>query len=294
MTKSEIILPGQHYYRDEQHLLSIVDKAISDLVSQAKSKGEMYKQDSIRLLKENDTRYKVPLQLEIVTHMAQFTDYNNWKTLQYLNELKISENLLEMLLGTTISNHQSFAAPNYYHYFYKDYKKKIDSGEQTEGFILNSDSPQQTYDPDEYLPNPGYGIKKKGKMSISGYTEHEYWRRPNVGSASQHCITTYIFPKPQTKIVELGHQQMSVFCDFVEPHMVGDTLKPLLRFITRKEKTKLETIHPIQEMSMIVPIYVPVKLQEIKDLEIEIHDEHRHLIPFAEGKTVLNLTFRKA
>ena len=293
---SDIYLPGQHYYQDEQHLLSTVDKAISDLVSQAKSKGEMGKQDSIRLLEEHGAGYKVPLQLEIITHMAQLTDYNDWKTLRHLNRVYMSKNLLEMLLGRAVTSQQSLlAAPNYYHHFYKDYKQKLDSGEiETEGFILNPDSPQQAFDPDEYFPDPGYSIKKKGKMSIRGYPEHEYWRRPNVGSASQHCTTTFVFPEPENELVELGHQQMSVFCNFVEPHWVGDTLKPLLRAITRKEKTQLETSHPIKEMSMIVPIYVPVKLKEISDLEIEIHDEHGHLIPFAEGKTVLNLTFRKA
>ena len=299
LTASEIsgtyFLPGQHFYRDERHLLSTVDKAINDLVSMAKSNGEMGRQDSIRLLKDHENRCKVPLQLEIVTHMAQFTDYNDWKNIKTFNRVHMSRNLLEMLLGRSVTNDQSFAAPNYYHHFYKDYKQKLDSGEiGTEGFILNRDSPQQTYDPDNYDPNLGYGIKKKGKMLIRGYPEHEIWRRPNVGSASQRCTTTYIFPEPENKLVELGHQQMSIFCDFVEPHSVGDTLKPLLRAITRKEKTQLETIHPIKEMSMIVPIYVPVKLKEIRDLEIMINDEHKHLIPFAEGKTVLNLTFRKA
>ena len=291
----QVHLPGQHYYRDEQHLLSTLDKAISKLVSQAKSKGEMDEQDGIRLLKEHAARYKVPLQLEIVTHMAQMTDYNDWKTLKTLNKLVMSKCLLGILLGKAVINQQSFSAPNYYHYYYKDYKQKLDSGEiETEGFLLNPDSPLQTFDPDNHLPNPGYGVKKVGKMSIRGYPEHEYWRRPNVGSASQHCTTAYTFPEPQDMLTELGHHQMSVFCNFVEPHWVGDILKPLLRAITRKEKTQQETNHPIKEMSMIVPIYVPVKLQEIRDLEIEIHDEHGHLIPFAEGKTVLNLTFRKA
>ena len=45
-------------------------------------------------------------------------------------------------------------------------------------------------------------------------------------------------------------------------------------------------------MSVMRPMYVPVKQMEIQQVEIKIEDEHDHLVPFAEGKTVLNLDFR--
>ena len=194
-------------------------------------------------------------------------------------------------------------APNYYHHFYDDYKKRLATGEiKTEGFLLNPDSPNQKFNPDEHPPKPGYGINKNGKMAIRGYPEHEYWRRPGAGPVEggfQHCCTTFIFPKSKREsLIEYGHQQLKVFCDFVEPRHVGDDMQQLLRYVAREGKlfeissSTKSGLGGLQNIPLMRLCYVPVKIQELTAIEIVIKDEHDHLIPFSEGKAVLNLTFR--
>ena len=113
---------------------------------------------------------------------------------------------------------------------------------------------------------------------------HFTWR----SDPRSRCETEWKFAEA-VKLEGSGHNQLHIYANFVEPHWIGDGKNQLLRSLTRKNE---EGTNLLKEMSVMRPMYVPVKQMEIEQVEIKIEDEHDHLVPFAEGKTVLNLDFR--
>ena len=290
-------LPGIHYYDNEQHLFSVLDKAIAEMVDENKRLKQMDQLDTIKLLKEKDRKtYKVPIKIKIVTTMRQLKTHEKWTNLETLNRVIFSKSLLELVLGASVLNDQIFAGINYYHHFYQRYSWEVRNLGRKEGFILFHNSPHQKYKPDNRPPNLGMGIVKHGEMAIRDYPPHASHR--DFRADYQKQITTYLFPERKDEIPKLdfGHQQLSIFCDFIEPHHVGSTMQPLLRTVAREGKLfDLSSSHEsesLQNIPLMRLCYVPVKLQELKEIEVTIEDEHTHLVPFAEGKTLLNLTFR--
>ena len=140
----------------------------------------------------------------------------------------------------------------------------------------------------------GRFITKQNDIVIkreSGYSHH------NVASSTFHL-------KSQVK-VKSGHQQINIYSDgLVDTHCVGNEMKSLLRTVTHNRDRKSETLthkrkrktESLKEINLSVPYYVPVKpgLRELRDIAIRIEDEHNHRMPFAPGKTLLDLHFRPA
>ena len=114
------------------------------------------------------------------------------------------------------------------------------------------------------------------------------------GADIASVATTEFFLKSEVK-VKSGHQQIIVYSDIVDMHCVGNEMKSLLRTVShnRKRKSTNDTTS-LKEINLSVPYYVPVKpgLRELQEIAIRIEDEHNHKMPFAPGKTSLDLHFR--
>lgn len=85
--------------------------------------------------------------------------------------------------------------------------------------------------------------------------------------------------------------QMYVYCDLVEPQIIGDTIAPLLRIVsTKAEKTKygLDISHVFTR-----PFYLPVLKREFETVEIDLRSHTGHPIPFLYGTSVVVLHFRR-
>ena len=85
-----------------------------------------------------------------------------------------------------------------------------------------------------------------------------------------------------------GFYALHIYCNLVEPQIIGNTTAPLLRLVN------VEGSHgSMVEKTFHSPHYVPVVCKEIDRIDIEIKDDNNELVPFDFGKTVLKLHFRK-
>jgi len=84
---------------------------------------------------------------------------------------------------------------------------------------------------------------------------------------------------------------MYVYCDLIEHVTVGDVRVPLLRtFGIEKKKNSTDVVH--RTFSNLV--YVPVQKKQFDTIEINIMTDTGEAVPFAPGKSVVLLHFRRS
>ena len=79
-----------------------------------------------------------------------------------------------------------------------------------------------------------------------------------------------------------------VYCDLVEPRIVGDTLAPLLSVVPAKGRSG-EYVSLRYEK----PQYHPVLRNNISDVRISLRDDQGNRIRFRKGKSIVGLHFRR-
>jgi hypothetical protein len=85
-----------------------------------------------------------------------------------------------------------------------------------------------------------------------------------------------------------GMDSLYVYCDLVEPQIVGNSLEPLLRIVPIKGS------HGDYISSVFVaPHYIPILRREFSTVEITIKTDTNRLVPFEFGKCIVKLHFRK-
>ena len=84
-----------------------------------------------------------------------------------------------------------------------------------------------------------------------------------------------------------GFRSLYVYCDICEPQFVGDVMVPLLRTVA-VEGERGDYITRIYD----VPHYIPVSLNGINTIEINIKDDTGVDVPFIDGKVMCKLHFR--
>lgn len=84
---------------------------------------------------------------------------------------------------------------------------------------------------------------------------------------------------------------MYVYCDLVEPQMVGDTVAPLLKIVNISTTTYVYGLH--KSTSFIDPHYVPVMNRSFDSVEIDLRDSTGRHLPFHFGTSCVKLHFRK-
>ena len=83
-------------------------------------------------------------------------------------------------------------------------------------------------------------------------------------------------------------QAMYVYCDIVEPRVVGDTTVQLLRVVPVEGKhgevvcKTYENVH-----------YIPLQRKQFQTLEIYIRDDRGQRVPFECGKSIVTLHFKR-
>ncbi|HSN24108.1 MAG TPA: hypothetical protein VLS45_08070 [Methylomicrobium sp.] len=82
---------------------------------------------------------------------------------------------------------------------------------------------------------------------------------------------------------------MFVYCDLIEHVTVGDTRAPLLRTFGM-EKSANEVVH----RSFTNLVYVPVQKKQFDTIEVNINTDTGEPMPFASGKSVALLHFRRS
>lgn len=84
-----------------------------------------------------------------------------------------------------------------------------------------------------------------------------------------------------------GFRSLYVYCDICEPQFVGDVMVPLLRTVAIQGE-RGDYVTNIYD----VPHYIPVSLNGISTIEINIKDDTGEDVPFIDGKVMCKLHFR--
>lgn len=85
--------------------------------------------------------------------------------------------------------------------------------------------------------------------------------------------------------------QMFIYCDIVEPQLVGDVLSPLVRIINISSDNYNYGCH--KDVIFSPAHYIPVMRKEFENLEIDIRTETGSPVPFEFGTLGLKLHFKK-
>ena len=82
-----------------------------------------------------------------------------------------------------------------------------------------------------------------------------------------------------------------IYCDIVEPVVVGDSQVQLLRTVNMDVHTEdVQMIHHVYPS----PLYVPLGKKHFESIEINIMTDTGQTMPFAEGKSVVVLHFKRS
>ncbi len=84
-----------------------------------------------------------------------------------------------------------------------------------------------------------------------------------------------------------GFYSLYVYCDVVEPTIVGDVKVPLLRTVNISAEDSLTVSRLYQTVQ-----YVPVHRRQFDTIEIDIRDDTGRKVPFQRGKVIVSLHFR--
>jgi hypothetical protein len=85
----------------------------------------------------------------------------------------------------------------------------------------------------------------------------------------------------------MGMYHIFIYCDIVEPQVVGDCLAPLLRMVNISGKEGEAVTQTFR------PYYLPLSRLEFDTIDILLCNEFGEEIQFDKGQTTLTLHFRK-
>lgn len=85
--------------------------------------------------------------------------------------------------------------------------------------------------------------------------------------------------------------QLFVYCDIIEPQIVGDVMTPLLRIIPIDTSKYVYGANKMHVFSP--PHYMPVMRREFHTIEVDIRSSTGQKIPFQFGTVCVKLHFRK-
>ena len=106
-----------------------------------------------------------------------------------------------------------------------------------------------------------------------------------------------VLPRGKTVRLKAAHPpdyrrsiySLYVYCNLCENMDVGNKRVPLLRNVAFNSRKFGDTISVIYNN----PLYVSLKTRILDTIEVELKDDMGELIPFIEGKTTINLHFRR-
>ena len=119
-------------------------------------------------------------------------------------------------------------------------------------------------------------------MSVLGFRS---WTRP-YNLLHSPSITVLAQDEPGLRLNPL---LAYVYCDLIEPVVVGDTKVPLLRTVIIDGNTN-QLINHIYN----TPIYTPLQRKNFGTVEINIMTDTGEPVPFISGKSLVVLHFRRA
>lgn len=124
-------------------------------------------------------------------------------------------------------------------------------------------------------------LRSRAKIEFSIGLAHLLGFRPNFKYA-QIDNTRLLAEKPFD--LDGTAHMVYVYCDLVEPLLVGDTKVPLLRVLNKTNKMNY-IFNPVQ--------FVPIQKKCFDTIEIKLTTSTGDVVPFLPGKSILVLEFRR-
>lgn len=88
--------------------------------------------------------------------------------------------------------------------------------------------------------------------------------------------------------LDLGFHNLYVYCDVVQPQVVGDTQVPLIRIVPVEGKDGERV-----SRSFLTPQYLPVNRKQLETIEVNIRRDTGDKIPFESGRVLVTLHFKR-
>jgi len=98
------------------------------------------------------------------------------------------------------------------------------------------------------------------------------------------------FMAPAAPDFSEGLTSIYVYCDVIEPVIVGDCKVQLLRTLPYRHDSNVEVFNHV----FTNLIYTPVQKKHFNTLEVNIMTDTGHPMPFADGKSIIVLHFRRS
>jgi len=130
----------------------------------------------------------------------------------------------------------------------------------------------------------GYSISISAKLSdILGYNGKTQF---NSKEPNQTTSPTFFFGNYRPDI-QGGRHHMFIYCDIIDPQIVGSSLVPLLRMVNTAG-----TEGQAMTQTFSTPFYVPLSRSEFDTVSIRLCDEFGEELPIDKGHVTLSLHFR--
>uniref|UniRef100_A0A1Y1KYY2 Uncharacterized protein n=1 Tax=Photinus pyralis TaxID=7054 RepID=A0A1Y1KYY2_PHOPY len=129
---------------------------------------------------------------------------------------------------------------------------------------------------------------KTETLSILGFSERlalQLGFRPE-----QNIVQDPVPPHPASIWIGLP-SQMFIYCDIVEPQIVGNVVSPLMRIVNITAENYNYGCH--KDVVFSPTHYIPVMIKEFENIEINIRTDTGQSMPFEFGTLSLKLHFKK-
>jgi len=108
--------------------------------------------------------------------------------------------------------------------------------------------------------------------------------------SAQDAYSVTIFVSDLFPDIRRGLTSIYVYCDAIEPVVVGDSKVQLLRTLPFLDDPKVVVVH----QSFTNPLYVPVQKKHFDSIEVNIITDTGDPVPFTIGKSIVVLHFRRS
>ena len=101
---------------------------------------------------------------------------------------------------------------------------------------------------------------------------------------------TYDINKTETGTYDANtyrETNIHVYCDIVQPQIVGDKMSPLLAVVPCQKTTKYETYYAVENIH-----YIPVQTKSFQNVNIHLKSSTNEIIPFQYGRATVTLHVR--
>lgn len=148
-----------------------------------------------------------------------------------------------------------------------------------------------------------YPILSRNLSNLLGFNKEKYEKFMNNKLFSQYILAKYMGPYMDNDFdkedfyyaespydISGGYHTLFVYCDIIKPHLVGNSLTQLIKFVEIPNNIDYgEQVH----ITYSNIEYYPLNFNEIESIEVDIKDDTGKSIPFSFAKNFVVLHLKR-